>query len=221
MALTLIDKQDGFEVIRDQIAALLVAEVANQKILASAATKDSALWDLKIYTERSNPWEQFLNDAEAITPIVNVWFDNERFDFSKSDLVQRQHTTGTFNIDCYGFGISQTNGTGHDPGDKEAALNVQRAIKLVRNILMASENMYLQLPRGLAWDRKFNDVSMFQPSINNQFVQNVVAARMPFNVSFNEFSPQYEGELLELLTVDIKRTEDGLIVLETDYAYPI
>ena len=221
MALDLIDKQDAFEIIRDQIAAILVLEVVNQKALAVIAAKDPALWDLKVYIERSNPFEAFQNDNPDVTPIVNVWFDNEQFDKGSSNLVERQKGTGVFNIDVYAVGVSQTDGTGHKPGDQEAALEAQRAIRLVRNILMAAENAYLQLTRQTAWDRIPQAITLFQPTVGEQPVQNVMGARLALNVSYNEFSPQVSGDIMETLNVDIKRTEDGQIVAEADYVYPL
>ena len=56
----LIDKQDNFEIVRDQIAAILVNEVASQMALATAEAKDPEDWNLQIFTERSNPWEKWL-----------------------------------------------------------------------------------------------------------------------------------------------------------------
>lgn len=221
MALELIDKQDTFEIIRDQIAAILTLEVVNQKALAVSAGKDPALWDLKIYIERANPFEAYQDDSPDVTPIVSVWFDNEQFDKSASNLVERQKGTGIFNIDVYAVGVSQTDGSGHKPGDREAALNAQRAIRLVRNILMSGENTYLQLTRQTAWDRIPQAVTLFQPTIGEQPVQNIMGARLALSVSYNEFSPQVSGDIMELLSVDIKRTEDGEIVAEADYEYPI
>jgi hypothetical protein len=217
----LIDKQDNFEIIRDQIAAILVSEIANQQVLAVAASKDPNDWKLRIFTERSNPWEQWLNDQTDKSPIVNVWFDNSNFDLSGSDVVERQKSESIFNIDCYGFGISSDDGaTGHNPGDQEAALEVQKAIRLIRNILMAAENTYLQL-RGLIWLRWPQSVTSFQPEIDARQMQQIQGARIALKVGFNEFSPQVIGEILELVSIDIKRTEDGEIVLEADYSYPI
>ena len=140
MIQNLIDKQDSFEVIRDQIAAILATETASQMALATAATKDPQDWKMRIFTERSNPWEQWLNEQTDKSPIVNVWYDNSNFDPSASNIVERQGTDAIFNIDCYGYGVSSDDGaTGHNPGDKEAALAVQKALRLVRNILMAAE----------------------------------------------------------------------------------
>lgn len=210
----LIDKQDGFEIIRDQIAYILVTEIANQKILAAAAGKNPNDWDLKIYTERSNPWELYLNaDTSAVTPspIVNIWYDNSNFDMKTSNVVERQKSESIFNIDCYGYGRSaDVAAGGHTAGDESAALAVQRAVRLVRNILMASEYTYLGL-RGSVWVRWPQSVTVFQPQIENRTVQNVVGARVALRVEFNEFSPQAESNPLELVSVAVYRAEDGQV----------
>lgn len=218
---TLIDKQDNFEVVRDQIAAILALEVTSQMALALAALKDPELWNLKIYTERSNPWEQVLNSDTDRTPIVNVWYDNSNFDPSASNISERQKSDTVFNIDCYGFGLAtDIPAGGHNPGDKDAALEVQRALRLVRNILMASNYTYLDL-RGLVWQRWPQSINVFQPQLDGRAIQQVVGARIALRVAFNEFSPQYVAETLELLSVKVKRTEDGEIVAEADYEYPL
>jgi hypothetical protein len=223
MALPLIDKQDNFEVIRDQIAAILVAEIANQMQLATNAAKNPLDWKMRIFTERTNPWEQWLNlNAQTDkSPIVNVWYDNSNFDKKASNISERQESTSTFNIDCYGLGVSADNpGGGHFAGDELAAKEVQKAIRLVRNILMASENTYLQL-RGLVWQRWPQSMSTFQPQIDAQQVQQVGAGRITLQVRFNEFAPQYQPETLEYVAIDVKRAEDGEIVLEADYDYTV
>lgn len=216
---TLIDKKDSFEAIRDQIAAILALEVASQKALATTAGKDPDLWDLRIYAERSNPWEQALNDTTDRTPIVNVWYDSSSFDPSASNVSERQKADGVFNIDCYGFGrSSDISGGGHTPGDKDAALEVQRALRLTRNIMMAAEYTYLGL-RGLVWTRWPQSITVFQPQLDGNQAQQVVGARIALRVGFNEFSPQYAAETLELLSANVLRAEDGQIDAEADYDY--
>jgi hypothetical protein len=215
---TLIDKQDNIEVIRDQVSAILALETTAQQALATGAGKDPDLWKLRIFTERSNPWEQWLNDQSDESPIVNVWIDSGNYDAAGSNIVERQKTEAVINIDCYGLGISQDDGAGHKPGDREAAFEAQRAIRLVRNILMAAEYTYLEL-RGLVWQRWPQSMQIFQPSIDARQTQQIVAGRLAFRVVFNEFSPQVVGDTLELLSVDVKRTEDGEIVAEADYTY--
>lgn len=217
----LIDKQDNIEIIRDQIAAILAIEVVSQMALATAAAKDPDDWKLRTFTERSNPWEQWLNSQDDTSPIVNVWVDNASYDPKASNISERQKTEAVYNIDCYGYGQSADNvAGGHTPGDKEAAFEVQRALRLVRNILMAAEYTYLGL-RGVVWSRWPQSVTMFQPQIDGRQIQQVSGARFAFRVGFNELSPQVAEETLELVSIDVKRTEDGEIVVEADYEYPL
>ena len=221
---TLIDKQDTFEIVRDQIAQILADEVASQMAIATNEAKDPDDWKLRIFTERSNPWEQFQNPDEANfddSPIVNVWFDSDNFDMSASNILERQKTEAVYNMNCYGYGRSKDDGgTGHIPGDKEAAFEVQRALRLVRNILMAAEYTYLGL-RGVVWQRWPQSITVFQPQQDARNVSQLVGARVAFRVVFNEFSPQVESVELEAVRVDVKRTEDGEIVAQAGYDYPL
>lgn len=211
---TLIDKQDNAEIIRDEIAAILTVESASQMALAAIALKDPELWRLRVFKERANPWEA----AEDRTPIVNVWWETASVTPAASNTVERQSYSGQFNIDVYGFGLSRTDGAGHIPGDQDAALEAQRAVRLVRNILQAATYTYLNM-RGVVGRRMVETITIFQPQQDNQNVAQVVGARLSLRVDFNEFSPQVVGEPLELLTVRVKHLEDGEVVLNADYDY--
>ena len=142
----LIDKQDSFEIVRDQIAAILKLESANQQVLADTAGKNPADWDMRVFVERSNPWEQFLDEeSKDRSPLINVWFDTSTFPQGRGNTVERQNSESIFNIDCYGYGRSTDNPEGgHEPGDLLAALEAQKAVRLARNIIMAAEYTYLQ-----------------------------------------------------------------------------
>jgi len=221
MTLELIDKQDSFEIVRDQIGAILALEIASQQVLATAAAKDPEDWHIRVFEERSNPWEQFLNDDNDSIPIVNVWYDHSTFDPAGSNVVERQKATAIYNIDCYGRGVSTNiKGGGHNPGDKDGAFEVQRTLRLVRNILMAGEYTYLAL-QGLVWQRWSQTATVFQPQQDGAPTQNIVGARFELAVMFSEFSPQVAAETLEFLSVDVKRIEDGEIVVEADYDYTL
>ena len=216
MIAELIDKQDNFEIVREQIAAILAAETANQQTLAGAAGEDPDLWKFRVYSERSNPWSQLTEPSADKSPLVNVWFDSSTFDKGASNPVERQKCDAVFNIDCYAQATSQDDGAGgHIAGDEQAALEAQRVVRLVRNILMAGENTYLQM-RGIVWSRWPQSIKLFQPQLDNRSVENVVAARLTFAVAFNEFSPQVQGETLELISTKVIRKVDGEIVLLTE-----
>lgn len=215
----LIDKRDTFEIVRDEIAAILKVESANQMQLATDAGRDPDDWKLRIYSERSNPWEALLNEQTDRSPIVNVWYENSDFDPRASNTIERQKTEAVFNIDCYGFGMSADDPTGgHVAGDQEAADEVQRALRLVRNILMAAEYTYLG-QRGLVWGRWPQSITVFQPPIDSRPIQQIVGARIAFRVTFNEFSPQVEAETLDLLSAEVYRSETGEIYISADYDY--
>lgn len=223
----LIDKQDNFEIIRDQIAGVLVGERDAQKVLAQAAGKDPALWDFKVFTERSNPIEDYLNflgepdDDTYRNPIINVWFDNSTFDGQASNIAERQTAETVFNIDCYGCGLSEDDAAGgHTPGDLKANQEAQRAFRLARNILMAQQYPYLGL-RGLVGKRWPQSVTAFQPEFSGTPIQHVQAVRFALRVRYNEFSPQNLENTLELVSLDVKRAEDGLVYFEADYQYPL
>lgn len=221
----LIDKQDNFEIVRDQIAFILLTEIANQQALATAGGKDADLWKLDVYTEASNPFEKWLNIEDADTdpdlepwPIVNIWVNNMSYDESASNIVSRQKGEVSYFIDVYGLGISADDGgTGHIPGDQEAALEAQRGARLIRNILMSGQNVKLQLASDIVWQRWTESITIFQPEIEGRQMQHIVGARFAFRVGLNETSQEYLGEDLELVSVEIKRAEDGKVILTADY----
>ena len=218
MIAELIDKVDNFERVRDEIAAILAVEVANQKALAVAAGKDPDNWDLRLYSERSIPWSILTEDGDTGAPVVNVWFDNLNFDESASNVVARQKANATYNIDCYGGGVSAETAEGHTSQDKAAALDAQRALRLVRNILMAGEYTYLGL-RGMVWRRFVTTETVFQPSIGDQPAFGIVGARLTLQVQFNEYAPQVPAETLESLAVEVTRAADGAVLINADFDY--
>ena len=219
---TLIDKQDNFEIVRDQLSAILFFEIENQMAKAITAKKSPEDWKLRIFTERSNAWEQFLNPKAGadLSPLVNIWYDNGNFPESKGGVVEKQAHEATYNIDCFATAVSTDDPAGgHKPGDKEAAFEVHKAIRLIRNILMSDVNTYLQLKRGTVGQRWIQSITVFQPEIGGLSAQQIVGGRIALRVIFNEFSPQVTPEELELVSVDVKRAENGQIVIKADYDY--
>lgn len=215
--MNLIDTPDNYEIVRDQIAAILASERDNQKALAIAAGKNPALWDFKVYEERSNPWGDFLNEGADLTPIVNVWFDSDSFVEAATTRAETQKCNAFYNVDI----IAAAKRTTTLAGDEAAAKNAQRIARLARNILMASKYTYLALPRGTTWDRQIESREAFQPGIGADATIRVLGMRVRMRVSFNETSPQYEGVPLTGLDVEIKRAETGEIYTNLSYDYGV
>ncbi len=187
----------------------------------AVAHYDPRLWRLKIFLERANPWADFIDSPDPldVSPIINVSFDNTTYDQARSNSVERQRSIAVFHVDCYGYGVSAPEADpddGHVPGDEDAALEAHRAVRLARNILMAGAYTYLGL-RGIVGFRWPQSITIFQPSADDRRVQNVVGARIALEVQFNEFSPQVDGEQLELISTLVKRAETGQLLLRSDY----
>ncbi len=215
---SLIDKVDSFELIRDEIAAILKVEQASQQVLATAASRDPRLWALRVFLERSNPWAEFVDDPAQVdaTPLINVSYDSTSFDMSKGNVVERQTGAVVYNIDCYGYGISEATNTGHLAGDERSAVEAQRAVRLARNILMASSYVHLA-HTGLVGRRWIQSITMFQPSDGDRHVQHVCAARISLEVMMNEFAPQYVGQALELVSAKVHRSDRNEVLIAADY----
>lgn len=225
---TLIDKFDNFELVRDEIAAILAVESESQQIAAALGGEDPRLWALRVFIERSNPWSEFqaaestaTEEQVDATPIVNVWFDESAIDPKRSNQVERQTTEGTFNIDVYGYAVSEEALTAggdptHIPGDEGAARARDRAVRLVRNILMAGAYTYLGM-RGVVGRRQWQSIKTFEPQLEDRPVQRVRAARLALRVDFNEFSPQVQGQPFELLHLTVKRKETGEVYFAAQY----
>jgi hypothetical protein len=216
----LINDNDNFQIVRDKIAVILVTEIANQQALATLAGKDPLNFYARVYTERSRAFEEFLNVPVADnSALINVSFDSTNFDRSVGSVVSRQRSSAIYNIDCYGYASAEDElGSGHAPGDMLSNFKVQQAIRLVRNILMASEYVTLGMT-GVVSTRWINTVNVFQPIIDNNPIQNVIGARVSFSVEFNEFAPQAQPVTLNDIFVGVRRALDGQILIEASYDF--
>lgn len=218
MSIELMRGPDTFELVRDQIAMLLSTAVASQQRMAAIVGENPDDWRLRIYTERSNAWEQFLADDPADkSPIVNVWYDTSTFDAAASNIVERQKAEAVYNIDCIGYAMAEEDPAGgHVPGDMSAAFAAHRALRYVRRILMAGENTYLNL-RGTVWRRWPESVKMFQPAQGERAIQQIVGGRLALRVAFNEMSPQVVAQALDIITATVSRAQDGEVIALANY----
>ena len=221
MTLTaLIDKQDNVEIIRDKIGQILLAEVAAQKALATADAQDPVGWNLRVFLDRTNPWTEFIQAPEQDTidasPLVNIHFDNSAVDGRASNVVTNQTYDGSFNIAVYGYGVSTYSATGHVAGDVKASNEAFRAMRLVRNILMAAEYTYLDLP-GTVTKRMVDTIDMFRPPLDERAATQVHAHRLRLGVRYYEEAPIATGQPLEIVGVTVLRKETGEIYLTAEY----
>ena len=211
---TLINKQDSNEIIRDQIAAILAVEVANQRTLAEVANLDPDDFSFSVYIERSIPWES------SEMPLVNVIFDNDRFDNKNCNHTDRQRAVGTFHIDCYAV----KNTTDDSSGDELSSKEADRIARFVRNIIMAGEYTYLALGarelgngNNIVTKRYIMRREKFQPDIRSESYENIIGCRLTLEVEYDEFSPQAVPVDFELLINSCVRGEDDKLFFITEY----
>lgn len=224
MTIPLIDKQDNFEIVDLQIAAILAQATIDQQALALADGKNPDLWKFNVYSEKMNPFEVF-QDAPDAFPVVNVWYDTSNFNPADGDIVSRQKDDATYNIDIYAAEPASDNvAGGYNPVDQTTILTLHRILRLVRNIIMHPDNKSLQLTQTVAsktgnliWRRWIQSKEIFQPQIGDRPVPGVVAARIVLSVSFNEIPVIQEYETLEVVGVTAQRAEDGKVIFEADF----
>jgi hypothetical protein len=221
MALALIDKQDAFEIVRDQIAAILVAELANQQALAPGAGKDPLDYTLSVYVERDLPVEQWLNSGPANTvataPIVSIWMESANIDTkSTSNAKGEQHFEITYNLDVLARGFASNDpGGGHFRADRDARLRCHAATRLVRNILSAGPNRFLGL-RGIVWAwPQFENMELGPAPLEDiETGISVWLCRCRLRVKVTETSPLEGEETLEQINIDV--SDDGGVILSVE-----
>jgi hypothetical protein len=220
----LIEERDNYEIVEDEIAAILKVESSNQEQLATASGKDPREWRLHVFQGRTNPWPtpvaEFLEQQEDFAPLVHVSWNQDSIDLSSSNLVERQKHDATYWIDCYGYGVAKETNEGHDPGDFVAQREAYRAARLARKILMSAEYAYLGLPRGenqVVWRRWFSERQLLPVEIDEARAVHARVVRLSFRVEFSEFSPQIVGQIIELVSLQCKRAVTGELLFQADY----
>jgi hypothetical protein len=213
----LIDKIDNCERVCETVGAILLVESLKQQEIAQVTPgKNPDDWKLRVFVERSSAFEEYLQPKDEggqpsdLSPIVNVWFDNDTTDLHRSNLIETQTMTGVFNIDCYGCGIARESADGHEPADVTAAAEAKRAARWVRNILMSAQYYDLGL-LGVVSRRWIQSRQMMQPPQDAEAVQRVIGTRLALHVDYIEQSPQVTGPLLEEISVAVRRRSDGLL----------
>lgn len=220
----LIKKQDNFEKVRDQVASILKIESEGQKALAAAAGEDPTGWALRVFSERSNPWEFMRTDdgqpPADRTPIVCVWWDASNIDAAASQTIDRQQFNATVNLDVYGIGTTSIlpNGAGQVPGDRAAAVAAQQAARLVRNIIMSDSYTALGFPRkeGIVGQRSIVSMQSHQPEYGGNNAVHVAAIRLSLQVRISETGPQTAGEEMETAGITVY-SEDGEVLISAEY----
>lgn len=201
---TLQSEPDNIEVIREQIAALLVLDLENQYRLAKEAEDPNKKdYDVSVFVEKDNPI-QFVEKAENPFPLVNVSLESAE-QAGSTATVNRQSMTATFYVDVYATGNADSL---EDKGMK-ASMKAWKTARLVRRILRAETNTYLRL-RGIV-----GGVSLSFQSGEPADVQSAIRVKMvrvTAKVDYTENVEITSGPGIEVISMTVKDDTGEVIV---------
>ena len=211
----LIDFKSGEQQVCDLIMGILTVELENQQLLATDAGKNPEDWNFRLFKDRARVLELFRSnvDAEVVSNrngVVNVWFERDDYDPSTSTQVEH-YRNGTFNIDCYGMGVT----TSQDRGDTLAATESKRVSHVIMSILLSEG--YRQLGNdSLVWgSQRIRSKEVFMMEKDTTAYADIVCSRLSLDVTYNEkIIEESESVLLGInIKIDDHKTGDQIGVI--------
>jgi len=211
MAISALISEAGFELIRDQIAAILAIELPNQRTLAASFPNDLAIiesfWGeddvLNLFLERFVPVD--LTEQNSI----NVYYENTGYQTGTSKI---QKAAANFNIDLE----VASKASSSSEGDKKSALYIQRMAGIIRGIIQDGDYFRLGFAPGFVSHRFITSINPFQPTqIDN--ANYIMGLKISLQVKYDEIVSL--KPLNDLLGNDTKIDVDdyGKFSLITDF----
>ena len=216
----LIDGFDGFEIVRDAVASILISEIANQQTLASVAGNDPDDWKVRVMVEQPNAFDIFMrDDLDDRSPVCNVSYNNSSTDLAASDLNLCQQTNSIIYLDICAVGRSKSVQAGHTPGGRVAAFNANRASRFVRQILMHDKYDTLGMP-GFVGRRYVSQRDSFVPvNSENVPINNVHGMRLQLMVDHNETITTQDYGIIEQIFIEHTEEPEGPVLSTLLFTY--
>jgi hypothetical protein len=181
----------AFELIRDQIGAILSLEVHNQSVLTTNKEIDAKVW-----VERFVPFDH--TEFPALSVALS------KGDYSNQNMANAKGTY-IYNIDVF-TGAKSKNGS---DADKKAILNLQRILGISRAILNDPKYKTLGFDAPLIMSRQVKGIMIADP-VNADSVSSVMG-RITIEVSALEtyelISPGMAGGVITIMKLE--ETEKG------------
>lgn len=211
--------------IRDQIASILETELQSQQAIAVTQGEDPLKWDARVFTQRRNPWDLFVDapdnetlDARAVV-VVNV--NNAQADAASGSGTQVQHLNGDYSVLCYGYGKAEETAEGHDPQDVVASRVAQEAVGVVYNVLR--NGMYSLLGmKGIVQNYQVMGITFNPQNVEHQEPAfHVECIEVALKVTFIERVEPNAGVQFERVKIDHRKdTPTGQILLSQEEIIP-
>ncbi len=196
--------------VRDQIIAILVAELANQVTLAQAASADTDPYLINITREKTIPWNK------VSMPLCNVSYDTGSILANSSPASSDQQGDNFYNLDIYVEKPGLEDSGDVTEGDERAAVEAIERASTIYFIIMANINTKLQLAKtaeskGIVGHRIIREILPFQPTFGDNPTDHIFAIRLRLEVRQLETVPKIVGDPLEGLDLIVKRSDTTLV----------
>lgn len=185
--------EQGFEIVRDVIGAILKTELEHQKTFTNPRVTE----DINVFVGRSTPFQQ----SEKL--MINVLTDSANF----SNFQERGVDSGTnYYIDIY----CSSKETSDNTGGYNATVIRDKFIGLIRYILQDHHYKVLGLPLGCIMGTYVQGFENFLPT-NEQDSSFVKMSRITFNVRIKESQSVWDGIDINSIFTEVKLclTEKG------------
>lgn len=216
------------ELVRDQIALIVSAELAEQKVIAEdlvitqpatpegiQAQKDidNGIFDIldNIFIEKGTHFQD-----EQI-PGLNIYFGRSDFSASVGDTIHTQKATSTYAIEVHESEKHTQIADVITYGDEKSARNTARILGFLRGILMSGQYVTLGDEfKQIVWRRRVTSLDVFQPDFQESDGRHGIVGVLNIAVEFNEIGPEITGELIastrSLINVKLRTDDDGKII---------
>lgn len=202
----LLEEPDNVEIIREQVAAIIHLECANQYALAlEKGAANSEDYNIKVRLEHELPISlKSEDDVRRNFPSVNISLDSTTIQHGSTKAADKT-MKATILVDCYNHG----NVSGDGLTGRSANVAAWKTARIVRNILCASNYTYLKL-RGIVGGREVVRMQSGKPRTDAGSA-NVSVVRITLEVTYDEQSQEVEGAELGRMMVTVD--SDGLVCL--------
>ena len=159
-----------FELVRDQLGAVLLVEIGKQKQLDATLVAPSV-----IFIERTVPF-----DAKSEFPAINVRYTSGAIDVSSREINQA-HYLHTYSIEVMYAAKSSTAAN----GDQNASVRLQRMMGIIRSILQSPTYNMLGFTPPFAKRAWVNHMEVFE-SMDFQNDTNQINGRIEYCIELPE-----------------------------------
>lgn len=209
----LIPYSSNVQLVIDRIAEILVYELANQQALAGVGASD---YDIRVFTDRFNPLDQFSNDNRSL---VNIELSDESTQTNVTATYGKQQEGVTINLYVYSVGVASETPAGHIPADYDAAVKVKKTRNIINRILKADINSNLQLPRNVVNSVIIQSGQYLIPDFDNRDFGPTVAMRISLTCNIIEEPMINNGVPLDSIVIDIEKDDTGQVYAKLEYDY--